>query len=149
MARIGIFLGMLCLLPVAYLVYAWGVCADCASSGYTWYYSLLAIVALPFLIAAYALFSAIAGARATRDNLAEGKPAKAAASGTLTWVAIIVAVPMLIASYKIYNVINPDVEEGRDRLGRICETEGNVTRCRPDPDRRTNILEGRTVGDLD
>lgn len=140
MSRVLTIFGLLCLLPYAYMVYFWGFCDTCVPTADSWFYSIVLIIALPFLLAGIGIFSAIAAARSLRDNLVEKSPVRAVASSGFAWIAIIVAVPTLIASYKVYELLFPEVEEGRDRLGRICEKEGNVTHCRPDPDRQTDSL---------
>lgn len=141
MSRALIVLGILCLLPYAYMVYFWGFCEACTPTGDSWVYSLALLFALPFLLAGYAIVSAISGVGALRDNMAEGRPLKMAGSGLILWLAVIVAIPAIYASSRVYDVLFPEVEEGRDRLGRICEKQGNKTICRPDPEATGSALD--------
>ena len=136
MSRALKIFGLLLLLPYAYAAYFWFVCSDCTTTGHSFLYTFVLLVAAPFLLAGFALVSAFSGARAMRDHLSEGRPVRATVSGGFLWLAIAVAVPTAFVSYKVYNILVPEVEEGRDRLGRICEREGNRTVCRPDPETR-------------
>ncbi len=111
--------------------------------------SFVLLMALPFLIAFFALSSAFKGVRALKDDLVERKPVRATMRAGFVWLAVIVAIPALFMSNKIYSIWFPDVEEGRDRLGRICVDEGSSVRCRPDPANRHNPFEGRRVADLE
>ena len=133
MSRVLKILALLLLLPYACAAYFWFVCTDCTTTGHSFLYALVLLVAAPFLLAGFGLASAFSSARAMRDNFSEGKPVRAAISGSFVWLAIAVAVPTAFVSYKVYTILFPDIEEGRDRLGRICEREGNSTVCRPDP----------------
>ncbi|WP_147366964.1 hypothetical protein [Aurantiacibacter zhengii] len=136
MTRVLTILGLLLLLPYAYAAYFWFVCDDCTTTGHSFLYTLVLLVAAPFLLAGFAVASAISSARAMRNSLSESRPARAAINGGFVWLAIAVAVPTLLVSYKMYDILFPEIEEGRDRLGRICERDGNSTVCRPDPETR-------------
>ncbi len=132
---------VICALPYVYMVYFWGFCSDCTPTGHSWFYSLVLFLALPFLIAGFAVSAAISGAQALRDNLVEKKPVRAVASGGFAWLAIIIAIPTVYVSWDLYRLFFPEVEEGRDRIGRICETDGSVTTCRPDPAKKRDTLD--------
>lgn len=141
MSRIFAIVGALLLLPYAYAVYYWGFCADCRMTSQSLVYSLGLFFALPFVIAAFAIYSSFSTARALRDNLVERAPVRSMFSGFWLAIAILVAVPFVAKSWKMYQLWFPEVEEDRDLLNRICERDGNSTVCRPDPQTKPDALD--------
>ncbi len=146
MSRVFRILGLLLLLPYGYVGYYWlsyylADCASCQIDAHMLFYSFVLLVASPFLLAGWGLTSAISAGRAMRSDLQERQPVQAAANGGMMWLAMLVAVPAFYASWQMYDLLFPEVEEGRDRLGRICEKEGSRTVCRPDPDSGDEMTE--------
>lgn len=140
MSRVFRALGLLVLLPYGYVGYYWlsyylADCAECQMDGHMLFYSFVLLCAAPFLMAGFGLVTAVSAARAARANISEKQPVRAATSGGVMWLAVLIAVPALYTAWEMYGILFPDVEEGRDRLGRICTKEGNSTVCRPDPAR--------------
>ena len=54
--------------------------------------------------------------------------------GVQYWIGLAVMLTALPACAGLLYIILDTPEEGRDRLGRICESDGGSTTCRPDPD---------------
>lgn len=141
MSRVLQIIGILCLLPYGYALYYWAFCPQCQFSLYAVFYTGVLILALPFLLAFFAVRSTVSSARAVREGMADKDPVRVAKNSGFLWFSVILAVSALAGSWQVYSVLFPEVEEGRDRLGRICETEGSRTTCRPDPEARESALE--------
>ena len=157
MSRSTKILGLILLLPYAYMVYYWTLCSDCGFTLEALWYSFFLVMAFPIFLAVFSFKGLVSSARAMRGEItaeqvvavANGKPTKSAnGRGKFFWLWLAIFVWATFACWQIYVAAFPDVEEGRDRLGRICESDGNSTRCRPDPANRKDPFEGLTVGDL-
>ncbi|APE29480.1 hypothetical protein [Aurantiacibacter gangjinensis] len=104
--------------------------------------SFVLFCAAPFLIAFFAIVGSVRGAIALKDGLADRKPAQVVRNSGWLWLTVSIAVAATATSLQLYSIWFPDVPEGRDRLGRICETtETGSTRCRPDPDNTETFLD--------
>lgn len=140
MSRIIAFLALLCLLPYGYVGWYWvhrsWIAQTTVIDPHMLFYSFVLFVAAPFLLAFFGICSAALSAKAVKASLAERKPVQAATNSGFLWFSVVLAVVMGAASWRVYPILFPEVEEGRDRLGRICEKEGSVTRCRPDPEKQ-------------
>ena len=149
MPRAAVIFVAICLLPYAYAVWFWGFTDTTRVSGEAILLTVLLFVALPFWIGIAAWMVVAGGVREAAGAIVDRKPL-AFARGTLIWyLALGVAVSMTATAVSVYVIANPDVEEGRDRLGRICEKEGSSTVCRPDPDREPGMFDRTpTVGEL-
>jgi hypothetical protein len=127
--------------PYGYLLVQWSAClvGPCRFDGYLIFYTFVGLVALPFVMAtvggAMIMGGArrVAGAAASRrsgtDSLRDG-----VRGGVQYWIGLVVMLTALPACVGLFYMILDTPEEGRDRLGRICETDGGKTTCRPDPD---------------
>ena len=145
MKRLLQIFGALCLLPYAwvgwYWLHFWLLAETTQIDAHMLLYTVVLIGAAPFVMAFFAVWGAVSSARSMKSGLAAKSAPQVATSSTGLWVSVIVAVGAITASYKIYTLVFPEVEEGRDRLGRICEREGNSTVCRPDPDRQRSTID--------
>ena len=126
MSRWMIILLALVALPYGYLVVYWSGClvTGCRFDGHMLFYSFVVMMG---------------GARRLRAAASPGlsvpAAAKQATGGSLRFgiglVLLVTALPTCGALF-YYMLYTP--EEGRDQLGRICETKGSSTTCRPDPE---------------
>ena len=140
MSRWMMILLALLALPYGYLVLYWGSCAvgGCRFDGHMLFYSFVALIAAPFVMAMIGGGVMMGGADRLRaagsPGLSAPAAAKRATGGTLRFamglVLLLTALPTCGALF-YYMLYTP--EEGRDQLGRICETNGSTTTCRPDP----------------
>ena len=135
MSRLALIICGLLLLPYGYLVYMWTLCGDCRIGGHEILYTLLAVLAVPFVLAAMGMTAIISGARTVRRAAKQDKPVASASGGIALFLGVTVLVAVIPACISLAMLFLDQPESGRDRLGRICETEGSVTHCRPDPDR--------------
>ncbi len=145
MSRVITFLGLLCLVPYAYVGWYWLdwwlIAETNELDAHMLFYSFVLLVAAPFLLAFFAICSAVSSARTVKAGFMQEKPMQVAKGSSFLWVSVVVAITMTAFSWQLYGILFPDVEEGRDRLGRICEKEGNVTHCRPDPERQRSTID--------
>jgi hypothetical protein len=128
-------------LPYGYLVVYWSGClvTGCRFDGHMLFYSFVALMAAPFVMLMIGGGVMMGGAGRLRAAASPGLSAPAAAKqatgGTLRFaiglVLLVTALPTCGALF-YYMLYTP--EEGRDQLGRICETNGSRTTCRPDPE---------------
>jgi hypothetical protein len=130
-------------LPYGYLLLAWGRClvGACQVDGHMIFATLVAVFALPFVLAIIGGALALGGARRVVGAPSAGgrgaqRLAEGARGGVRFWVGISLMVAMLPACAALLGLVFDTPEPGRDRLGRICETSGGTTTCRPDPDRK-------------
>jgi len=98
--------------PYGYVGYYWltnflADCAECQMDGHMLFYSFVLLCAAPFLMAGFGLVTAVSAARAARANIAEKAPARAATSGGVMWLAILIAVPALCTSWEMYAILFP------------------------------------------
>lgn len=145
MKRLLQILGALCLLPYAYVGWYWMdfwlFAATSQIDANMLFYSLVLIMAAPFILAFFAIRASVANARSMQSGLAEKSVPQVAGSSARLWLSVVIAVGAVAASFQVYTLLFPDVEEGGDRLGRICEREGSRTVCRPDPDTRSSATD--------
>jgi hypothetical protein len=145
MKRLMQVLGALCLLPYGYVgwywVHFWLFAETSQIDAHMLLYTVVLIGAAPFIMAFFAIRASVANARSMRSGLEAQSAPEVARSSAGLWVSVVVAVGAVAASYQIYSLLFPEVEEGRDRLGRICEREGNRTVCRPDPERQRSTID--------
>lgn len=128
-------------LPYGYLLVQWGAClvGPCRVDGHLIFFTFVGFVALPFVMAtvggAMLMGGArrVAGAAVTRRSGASSVR-DGVRGGVQYWIGLVVMLTALPACAGLFYIIFDTPEEGRDRLGRICETYGGSTTCRPDPD---------------
>lgn len=129
-------------LPYGYLALYWGQCllGACRFDGHMLFYSFVALVAIPFIMAFIGGGLALRGARRLRGAAAPSGPAarstlaQGVRGGIGLWIGTALLTSAVPACAALLMLMLDTPEEGRDRLGRICETKGSVTTCRPDPD---------------
>jgi hypothetical protein len=128
-------------LPYGYLLLAWGRCfvGACQFDGHLIFYTLVAVCALPFVLAIIGGALALGGARRVVGAPSTGgrsgqRMIEGARGGVRFWVGISLMGAMLPACAALLGLVLYTPEPGRDRLGRICEKRGSSTICRPDPD---------------
>lgn len=128
-------------LPYGYLLLEWGMClaGACQIDGHTIFYTLVALFALPFVLAIIGGAFALGGARRVMGAASPGQGgARRIVDGTRGgvrfWIGISLMVAMLPACAALLGIVLYTPEPGRDRLGRICEKSGGVINCRPHPD---------------
>lgn len=145
MSRVIAFLGLLCLVPYAYVGWYWldwWLLADTNElDAHMLFYSFVLLAAAPFLLAFFAICSAVSSARTVKAGLTQKKPMQVAKGSSFLWVSVVVAITMTAFSWQLYGILFPEIEEGRDRLGRICESDGSSTTCRPDPERQRSTID--------
>jgi hypothetical protein len=128
-------------LPYGYLAIYWISCfvSQCQFDGHIIFYTLIALLALPFLMLIIGGVLALGGARRVVAVGVSGiaKPG-AAVAGTLGgvrfWIGLSLMIAAIPACVALLYLALDTPEPGRDRLGRICEKNGGMTVCRPDPD---------------
>jgi hypothetical protein len=127
-------------LPYGYLVLYWGNCAvgGCQFDGHMLFYTFVALLAVPFVMLMIGGGVMLGGARrvheaATSRNVTPSTLVEGARGGLRFWIGLSLLMAALPACIALVTIIADTPEEGRDRLGRICETEGSRTTCRPDP----------------
>ena len=128
-------------LPYGYLVLYWSSCivTGCQFDGHKIFYTLVALIALPFVMLVIGGAFALGGARRVRGAAASRTAPDAAAiegarGGVRFWIGVSLMVAALPACAALLYLVLDTPEPGRDRLGRICEETGSSTICRPDPD---------------
>lgn len=128
-------------LPYGYLLLEWGACfvGTCRADGHTIFYTLVALFALPFVLAIVGGAFALGGARRVMGAASPGSGGAArivdgTRGGVRFWAGISLMVAMLPACAALLGIVLYTPEPGRDRLGRICEKRAGSTICRPDPD---------------
>lgn len=128
-------------LPYGYLLLEWGACfvGTCRVDGHTIFYTLVALFALPFVLAIIGGALALGGARRVMGAAASGQGgARRIIAGTRGgvrfWIGTSLMVAVLPACAALLGILLYTPEPGRDRLGRICEKSEGATICRPDPD---------------
>lgn len=141
MSRWMILLLALVALPYGYLVVYWTIAVTTggAFSGHMLFYSFVALMAAPFVMVMIGGGVMMGGAGRLRavasPGLSAPAVAKRATGGILRFgiglVLLVTALPTC-AALLYYIFYTP--EEGRDQLGRICESNGSSTTCRPDPE---------------
>ncbi len=145
MKRLMQVLSALCLLPYAYVgwywVHFWLFAETSQIDPHMLFYTVVLIMTAPFFMPFFAIRASVANARSVRSGLEAQSAPQVARSSAGLWVSVVVAVGAVAASYQIYSLLFPEVEEGRDRLGRICERDGNSTTCRPDPERQRSMFD--------
>jgi hypothetical protein len=141
MSRWKIILLAVLALPYGYLLLEWSACfaGACQLDGHKIFYTLVALVALPFVLAIMGGVLAVGGARRVVSAVATGggeaeRIVDSARGGVRLWIGIALLVAMLPACMAILGIALYTPEPGRDRLGRMCEKSGGATVCRPDPD---------------
>ncbi|TAD71524.1 MAG: hypothetical protein EAY70_14085 [Sphingomonadales bacterium] len=141
MSRRMIVLLALLGLPYGYLALYWTSCfaTRCQSDGHKIFYTLVALGALPFLMAFIGGVFALGGARRVRTAAASRTPTSAtviegARGGAGLWIGVSLMASALPACAALLYLVLDTPEPGRDRLGRICETSSGSTTCRPDPE---------------
>lgn len=148
-------------LPYGYLAVYWTVAITTRGpfTGNMLFFSLVALAALPFVLAFIGGALALGGARQTAAAAAAGVAgsavphvaADAVRGGARLWIGWSVLTAAVPACIALLFLVFDTPEEGRDRLGRICESDGSSTTCRPDPDakwpsdldRANRVLERR------
>jgi hypothetical protein len=126
-------------LPYGYLVLYWTSCiaAGCRIDGHMLFYSVVAVIAVPFVMLMIGGGVMMGGARrvhATGRNPVPANVARGAGGGLRFWAGLVLMVSALPACAGLFYFMLHTPKEGRDSLGRICETKGSSTTCRPDPD---------------
>lgn len=128
-------------LPYGYLAIYWTNClaSGCRFDGHMLFYSFVALVAVPFVMLMIGGAAMMGGARRIRDAAQSGAPAtarvqRAAGGGVRFWIGLVLLVTALPACAALLGLMLYTPKEGRDSLGRICETTGSRTTCRPDPE---------------
>ncbi|MBX7497133.1 hypothetical protein K3172_14840 [Qipengyuania sp. 6B39] len=129
--------------PYFYLIYRFLYCDTCVLTGNDWLYALGLALALPFILAAFAFGGLVGGVRTARGGLQERRAGQTVRGAASTWISLAIFIPAALAAYAIYNLFLSEPEPGRDRLGRICEENpgGGSGTCRPDPERKTDLLD--------
>lgn len=127
-------------LPYGYLVLYWTSCiaAGCQFNGHVLFYSVVAVIAVPFVMLMIGGGVMMGGARRVREAAASRNPtpatvAKGAGGGLRFWIGLLLLTSALPACAGLFYYMLHTPKEGRDSLGRICETKGSSTTCRPDP----------------
>jgi hypothetical protein len=128
-------------LPYAWLGLYWANCllgSECRFDGHMLFYTFIALLALPVLIAIFGWSLALGGARqVTAAGASQPVTPRAAMAGVRGGVRFWIGLSLLLAALPVClalaSIIFATPEEGRDSLGRICETNGSRTTCRPDP----------------
>ncbi len=128
-------------LPYGYLVLYWTSCiaTACQFNGHVLFYSFVALIAVPFVMLMIGGGVMMGGARSVREAATSRNPipatvAKGAGGGLRFWIGLLLVTSALPACAGLFYFLLHTPKEGRDSLGRICETEGSITTCRPDPD---------------
>ncbi|MBU7579236.1 MAG: hypothetical protein KAF27_02020 [Porphyrobacter sp.] len=131
-------------LPYGALALKWAAClaGGAQIDGHLIFYTLAALVALPFVMAIMGGTLALGGARRVASaagprragGRAEDRIIEGTRGGVRLWIGMAVLLSALPACAAILFLLLDTPEPGRDRLGRICETDGGTTTCRPDPD---------------
>ncbi|MDT8279005.1 MAG: hypothetical protein RQ806_00460 [Erythrobacter sp.] len=141
MSRWMITLLALLALPYGYLVLYWTSCiaTGCRFDGHMLFYSVVAVIAVPFVMLMIGGGVMMGGARriqqaATSRNPTPATVAKGAGGGLRFWIGLVLVISALPACAGLFYFMLYTPEEGRDSLGRICETKGSSTTCRPDPE---------------
>jgi len=127
-------------LPYGYLAIYWSSCfvSQCQFDGDVIFYTLIALLALPFLMLIIGGVLAMGGARRVVEAGASrsATPRVAAAGmigGARLWVGLALMMTAIPACAALLYFALDTPEPGRDRFGRICKKEGGATICRPDP----------------
>ncbi len=146
MSRLAILLVLLCIAPYLHMYYVWFHC-DCSVSGDYAFWSLLLLLGSPVVLAIIALATLGGSMRALRSGLKKGDMRSIAGGGIGTYWGVSVAVFGIVVSVLVLYPFFEEPEPGRDKLGRICDTNelGTSRTCRPDPDREG----GSTFADLE
>ena len=128
-------------LPYVWLAFYWSGCliGGCRFDGHMLFYSFVALLALPFLLAIIGWVLTLGGAR---QVVAAGAPHRTpsrtvlagARGGLRFWVGLSLLTAALPACIALGSLIFATPKEGRDSLGRICTSDANSTTCRPDPE---------------
>ncbi len=141
MSRWMIMLLAVLALPYGYLALSWGEClvGSCRIDGHLVFYSLVGFIALPFVILTIGGGALMGGTRRARPGSASGAPTsgpteRRSRTGLRFWLGFILMIGALPACAALFYYALYTPKEGRDSLGRICETEGGATTCRADPD---------------
>lgn len=119
-----------------YLAYYWTTClsTQCQISGDMIMFTLVAMIAAPVILLLAGVGLALGGVGKLREGVkakSAGQTANASVGLALGFKLMVVAVPAVAAlAYLALDI----PEEGRDRLGRICEKTRSGEVCRPDPD---------------
>ena len=128
-------------LPYGYLLVQWSAClvGPCRVDGHLIFYTLVGLVALPFVMATVGGAMVMGGARrmagaAVTPRIGAASVRDGVRGGVQYWIGLAVMLTALPACAGLLYIILDTPEEGRDRLGRICESDGGSTTCRPDPD---------------
>lgn len=141
MSRWMIILLALLALPYGYLVVYWSGCVatGCRFDGHMLFYTFVAVVAVPFVMLMVGGGVMMGGARQVRDAATLRNPTPAvviesASGGLRFWIGLVLMITALPTCVTLFYLMLHTPEEGRDSLGRICETNGSRTTCRPDPE---------------
>lgn len=141
MSRWMMILLALLALPYGYLALYWSDCLvnGCRFDGHMLFYSFIALLAIPFVMATIGGGVLMGGARGMREAVVSGSPfpekvRQGVGGGLRFWIGLSLLLTALPSGAALLFLILDTPEEGRDSLGRICETEGSRTTCRPDPD---------------
>lgn len=127
-------------LPYGYLVVYWTGClaTGCRFDGHMLFYTFVALVAVPFVMLMIGGGVMMGGAlrvlaTGTTRKPTVGTVAQGVGGGLRFWVGATLLVAALPACAGLFYLMLYTPDEGRDSLGRICETSGGSTTCRPDP----------------
>jgi hypothetical protein len=128
-------------LPYGYLALYWGGCliGGCRFDGHMLFYSFVALVAAPFVMAMIGGGVMMGGLRRVHEASATSSPKpgailRIAGGGLRYWLGLVVMITALPTCAALFYLMLYTPKEGRDSLGRICETTGSSTTCRPDPE---------------
>ena len=128
-------------LPYGYLLVRWSAVLAGATpaDGHLVFYTLAGLVALPFVMAMVGGTLALGGARrvmgaASFGNTGPEALGEVARGGLRYWIGLSLLLAALPACAALLILAFDTPEEGRDRLGRICERDGGAITCRPDPE---------------
>jgi hypothetical protein len=140
MSRWMIILLAVLALPYGYLAVYWTVAVTTQGqfTGNMLFLTFIALVALPFLIAIIGGGVMMGGALRLREAAVSGAPTpdkvlRGAGGGLRFWIGLSLLLTALPTAATLLFRMLDTPEEGRDSLGRICETTGSRTTCRPDP----------------
>ena len=141
MSRWMIVLFAVLAVPYGYLALYWGECliGSCRLDGHMLFYSFVALIAAPFVLATIGGGVMMGGLRRVREVSVTSTPKsgavlRTAGGGLRFWLGLVVMVTALPTCAALFYLMLYTPKEGRDSLGRICTSDGNSTTCRPDPD---------------
>lgn len=141
MSRWMIILLAVLALPYGYLALYWGGCliGGCRFDGHMLFYSFVALIAAPFVMAMIGGGVMMGGLRRVAEASVTSTPKPGAmlhiaGGGLRFWLGLVVMVTALPTCAALFYLMLYTPKEGRDSLGRICTSDGSSTTCRPDPE---------------